>query len=96
MTVAPNGMYDRDQEIPRTEVTLKHLLTHTSGLTRATNVQGGVTSDVAESFRQNEIMTMTSMVESVWGELKGQVTALSEVPLTSHPGESFQFSVGYI
>ena len=95
MTVAPNGMYDRDQEIPKTEVTLQHLLTHTSGLTRATNVRGGVANDVAESFRQNEIMTMTSMIESAWGGLKGQVSALSEMPLTSHPGESFQFSVGY-
>ena len=85
MLVAPNGDLDVPFEEANKQITIRHLLTHTSGFTYPPQVLG--LGDVAEQY--NEIGLL-------WGAastLEEFVDILSQIPLVSHPGETFNYSV---
>jgi CubicO group peptidase (beta-lactamase class C family) len=93
MLVAPGGSYTATLEPAKTEITLRHLITHTSGLTYGTNVSG--VGDVAEQYDEFGVMSCLQgspnrQIES----LQGEVEFLSQLPLIAHPGESWNYSVG--
>lgn len=93
MLVAPGGSYTATLEPAKTEITLKHLITHTSGLTYGTNVSG--VGDVAEQYDEFGVMSClrghpNRKIES----LQGEVEFLAQLPLIAHPGESWNYSVG--
>ena len=54
MLVAPGGSYAATLEPAKTEITLRHLITHTSGLTYGTLVSG--VGDVAEQYDEFGVM----------------------------------------
>ena len=54
MLVAPGGSYESTLEPARTDITLRHLITHTSGLTYQTTVSG--VGDVAEQYDEFGVM----------------------------------------
>jgi CubicO group peptidase (beta-lactamase class C family) len=93
MLVAPGGSYAATLEPAKTEITLKHLITHTSGLTYGTNVSG--VGDVAEQYDEFGVMScLSGSPNREIGSLKGEVEFLSQLPLIDHPGASWNYSVG--
>lgn len=93
MLVAPGGSYAVTLEPAKTEITLRHLITHTSGLTYGTNVSG--VGDVAEQYDEFGVMAcLTGSPNREIKSLKGEVEFLSQLPLIDHPGASWNYSVG--
>ena len=94
MLVAPGGSYTATLEPAKTEITLRHLITHTSGLTYGTTVSG--VGDVAEQY--DEFNAMGCLRFSDTGRpvesLAGEASFLAQLPLIAHPGESWNYSVG--
>ena len=87
MLVAPEGNYDNALEEAKTPITLRHLISHTSGLTYGTGVTG--VGDVAEQYDEFGVMSCF-----VGKSLREQTEMLSQLPLISHPGEAWNYSVG--
>lgn len=93
MLVAPGGSYAVTLEPAKTEITLRHLITHTSGLTYGTNVSG--VGDVAEQYDEFGVMAcLTGSPNREIKSLEGEVEFLSQLPLIDHPGASWNYSVG--
>jgi CubicO group peptidase (beta-lactamase class C family) len=93
MLVAPGGSYAATLEPAKTEITLRHLITHTSGLTYGTNVSG--VGDVAEQYDEFGVMScITGSPNREIESLEGEVEFLSQLPLIDHPGASWNYSVG--
>jgi len=93
MLVAPGGSYESTLEPAKTEITLRHLITHTSGLTYQTTVSG--VGDVAEQYDEFGVMgcfrpSKDRAIES----LEAEAEFLAQLPLISHPGEAWNYSVG--
>ena len=84
MLVAPNGSFDLPFEEAKRSITIRHLLTHTSGFTYPPAVLG--VGDVAEQYAEVFIANRPDTREE-WLDL------LSQIPLVAHPGESFHYSV---
>lgn len=89
MLVAPEGNYDNTLEEAKTAITLRHLITHTSGLTYQPNVTG--VGDVAEQYAEFGIM---SCYQAGGATLAEHMEMLSQLPLIAHPGEAWNYSVG--
>ncbi len=84
MVVAPLGDLDVPFAIAKSKITIRNLLTHTSGFTYSPDVLG--VGDVAEQYAELGVMSQRySLVENL--EL------LSQIPLVAHPGTSFNYSV---
>lgn len=85
MLVAPNGDLDAPFEEANKLITVRHLLTHTSGFTYPPQVLG--VGDVAEQYDE---------IGLLWGaasNLEEFADILSQIPLVAHPGETFNYSV---
>lgn len=91
--VALAGSYDSQLEPVRSPMLVKHLLTHTSGLTYSSDITG--VGDVAQAYKDLRILTLDSNVESELGSLEAHVNQLAELPLVSQPGDEFNYSVSY-
>ncbi len=85
MLVAPGGDLDVPFEEANKAITIRHLITHTSGFTYPPQVLG--VGDVAEQYDE---------IGLLWGaaaDLTEFVDILSQIPLVAHPGETFNYSV---
>ena len=89
MLVAPAGSYDNTLEDAKRPLTLRHLISHTSGLTYGTNVTG--VGDVAKQYDEFGVM---SCYRSGGKTLQEHIEVLAQLPLISHPGEAWNYSVG--
>ena len=95
MLVAPGGSYSATLEPAKTEITLRHLITHTSGLTYSTAVSG--VGDVAEQYDEFNAMgciRITSAdADREVTSLADEAIFLAQLPLIDHPGASWNYSV---
>lgn len=66
---------------PERPITVKHLLTHTAGLT-----YGWGNDNVSELYRKTKVFEVSS--------LKEFIDKLTKLPLMSNPGEKYEYSVG--
>ena len=81
MRVLTGGLADRPETTPAVRpITVKHLLTHTSGLTYTWG-----NDTVSESYRRAKIFEAPS--------LKEFVARVAKMPLTAQPGERFNYGV---
>ena len=85
MLVAPNGDLDIPFEEADKPITIRHLLTHTSGFTYPPQVLG--VGEVAQQY--NDIGLLSGAASS----LEEFADILSQIPLVAHPGETFNYSV---
>ena len=95
MLVAPGGSYETTLEPAREEITLRHLISHTSGLTYQTNVTG--VGEVAQQYDEFGVMACFSgdgPEGRKISSLAEEVAFLAQLPLIDHPGESWNYSVG--
>ena len=83
MVVAPNGDLDMPFEEAKGPITIRNLLTHTSGFTYPPAVLG--VGDVAKQYEELNILGAPSLDDFL--------DILSQVPLVAHPGEAFNYSV---
>ena len=83
MLVAPGGSLSSMFEEAATPITVRHLLTHTSGFTYPPEVLG--VGEVAEQYNEVGVLATSSMSE--FTEL------LAQLPLVAQPGETFNYSV---
>lgn len=88
MLVAPGGSYDTTLESAKTQITLRHLISHTSGLTYWTSVTG--VGDVAEQYDELGVMQCGAEDRQ---NLDEEVRFLAQLPLIAHPGESWNYSL---
>ena len=86
MFVAPNGSFEETFEEARREITVKDLLTHTSGFTYQTFVTGR--GDIAKQYDDLKVFR-----EWQSATLDEHMDLLSQIPLVAHPGETFTYSV---
>ncbi len=89
MLVAPGGSYDNTLEEAKTPITLRHLISHTSGLTYGTGVTG-----VGDVARQYDEFGMMFCYGPGGKTLQEHIEVLAQLPLISHPGEAWNYSVG--
>ena len=92
MLVAKDGSYDSQLKPAIRDITLFDLLTHTSGLTYTSEVIG--LGDIADTYRDLDIFTLESIIESDTGDLEKHTAKLAQLPLVAQPGEQFVYSVG--
>jgi CubicO group peptidase (beta-lactamase class C family) len=86
--VAPGGSYDATMQELKTPITLRHLISHTSGLTYFTSVTG--VGDVAKQYDEFGVM----MCRGPGGKtLQDHMEMLAQLPLISQPGEEWHYSV---
>ncbi|MDA8535082.1 beta-lactamase family protein [Pseudomonadales bacterium] len=84
MVVAPMGDLDVPFEIARAPITIRNLLTHTSGFTYNPLVLG--LGDVAYQYAELEVMSQKFSLEE-------NLEMLAQIPLVAQPGASFNYSV---
>ena len=84
LLVAPGGSFESAFEELTREITVKDLLTHTSGFTYGESVIG--LGDVAKQYDEMGVMSMGNTLED-------NLVLLAEVPLIAQPGKSFNYSV---
>ena len=77
MVVAPLGDLDVPFETAKTKITIRNLLTHTSGFTYRPDVLG--VGDVAEQYAELGVMTQNYSLEE-------NLELLAQIPLVAHPG----------
>lgn len=92
MLVAEGGSYDTQLTPANRQITIYDLLTHTSGFTYSSDITGR--GDIANAYRDLEIFSLRSSVESEIGDLAAHTAKLSELPLVTQPGARFTYSVG--
>ena len=92
MLVAEGGSYDTQLTPVSRQITIFDLLTHTSGFTYSSDITGR--GDIANTYRDLEIFSLPSSVESETGDLAAHTAKLSELPLVAQPGAQFTYSVG--
>ena len=94
LVVAFGGSYDSQLEAARSPMLVKHLLTHTSGLTYSTDITG--VGDVAQAYKDLKILSLDSNVQTELATLEEHINQLAELPLVSQPGDEFNYSVSYV
>lgn len=86
MMVAPAGDYGNQFEPQKRAITIRDLVTHTSGFTYSENIAGF--GDVGKTYTDLQLFSPRG------GKNLGEhVATLAEVPLVAHPGEQFNYSV---
>lgn len=85
MLVAPGGSLSSTFEEASGPITIRHLLTHTSGFTYPPAVLG--VGDVAEQYAEIGLVGNGATSIQEFTEL------LAQLPLVAHPGETFNYSV---
>ena len=89
---------DSDKTVGRSslepELTIKHLLTHTSGLTRRAKSTSRYRLSCA-AYLQDRVLTLGACAESQLGALSMHVEKLGDIPFYAPPGLVFEYSVGF-
>ncbi len=93
MLVADGGSYDSQLRVAEEPITVRHLLTHTSGFTYSSDITG--VGDIADTYNSLRLLTLESNSISRWGSLHDHLMKLSELPLVAEPGTKFTYSVSY-
>ena len=88
MLVAPGGSYDATLQEAKSQITIQHLISHTSGLTYGTGVTG--VGDVAKQYDEFGIMGCYGSETKPMSE---HLEVLAQLPLIAHPGEAWNYSV---
>jgi CubicO group peptidase (beta-lactamase class C family) len=86
MFVAPNGSFEANFEEAKREITIRDLLTHTSGFTYHTFITGQ--GDVAKQYDDLSVFWLASKET-----MAQHMSTLSQIPLLAHPGETFTYSI---
>ena len=86
MMVAPGGDYRNQFEPQKRAITIRDLVTHTSGFTYSENIAGF--GDVGKTYTDLKIFSPRG-----GKNLAEHMETLAEVPLVAHPGEQFNYSV---
>ena len=94
MTVAVDPAISLDARPAKTVMTIRHLLTHTSGLTYT--IAG--TNFVQNEYRRLGVLPFTGALEPTDGprahDLDAMIEALAQIPLLHEPGSAYNYSVG--
>ncbi|MDC2963354.1 beta-lactamase family protein [Gammaproteobacteria bacterium] len=93
MLVAEGGSYDSQLRAAKVPITIRQLLTHTSGFTYSSDITG--VGDIADTYNSLRLLTLEANSFSRWGSLHDHVIKLAELPLVAEPGEKFTYSVSY-
>jgi CubicO group peptidase (beta-lactamase class C family) len=91
MMVAPDGDYNNQFEPAKREITLLDLVTHSSGFTYPENIAGF--GDVGKAYSELGIFSTGTLGPGGGKTMIEHMQTLSEVPLVSHPGSEFNYSV---
>ena len=86
LMVFPEGSYSNTLETLKRPITIRDLLTHTSGFTYGASIIGA--SDVANAYDQ------VNPINNYERNAEDNMTSLAELPLVGQPGEAFNYSVG--
>tara|TARA_B100000579_G_scaffold27254_1_gene19195 strand:- start:1582 stop:2883 length:1302 start_codon:yes stop_codon:yes gene_type:complete len=86
LMVFPEGSYRNTLQSLKRPITIKDLLTHTSGFTYGASIIGA--SDVANAYDQ------VNPIDNYTRNSSENMASLSELPLVGQPGEAFNYSVG--
>ncbi len=84
LLVAPRGSFDSSFEELSRPITIKDLLTHTSGFTYGETVIG--LGDIAKQYDELGVMSQRHTLDE-------NIELLAEVPLVAQPGTAFNYSV---
>ena len=89
------GVEDGDLDKPQQEleraVTIRDLLTHTSGLTYSVDIVGR--EEVAQLYADLGIFPLDERTDDNLSEISDHVAALTQLPLVEQPGQRFIYSV---
>jgi|ETN07SMinimDraft_1059922.scaffolds.fasta_scaffold30542_2 CubicO group peptidase (beta-lactamase class C family) len=91
MILADNLTFENGTSPSLESLTVNNLLTHTSGLTYSSSING--ISTISNMYRNLGIFEMESERLNTLGPLKEHVKKLTELDLISPPGERFNYSV---
>ena len=86
MMVAPEGDFSNQFEPQNRQITIRDLITHTSGFTYSENIAGF--GDVGRTYTDLELFSPRAGLS-----LLEHIERLSEVPLVAQPGTEFNYSV---
>jgi CubicO group peptidase (beta-lactamase class C family) len=86
LMVFPEGSYGNTLQTLKRPITIRDLITHTSGFTYGTSIIGQ--SDVADAYDQ------VNPIDNYQRNAQDNMTSLSELPLVGQPGDAFNYSVG--
>ena len=86
MMVAPEGDFSNQFETQNRQITIRDLITHTSGFTYSENIAGF--GDVGRTYSELELFSPRAEFS-----LREHIERLSEVPLVAQPGTEFNYSV---
>jgi CubicO group peptidase (beta-lactamase class C family) len=92
LMVVPGGDYDNPAEELQRDVTIRDLLTHTSGLTYSQDITGR--EEIAKVYAELGIFAIDGLAKSELGALSQHIEQLEQLPLVFQPGEAFVYSVG--
>ena len=90
MKVAVNGSLSSDLIPAHQQITIRHLISHSSGLTEAKRFSSNMT-EVQNLYRQEGLFRRNSSL----GSLADHVKALAKIPLVFHPGARKAESISY-
>jgi len=89
LMVAPGGDFNNQFEPAKRKITIRDLVTHTSGFSYGQAVAGF--GDVGKLYDELQLFSQMGAPDK---NLLDHLNNLSEVPLVAHPGEEFNYSVG--
>jgi CubicO group peptidase (beta-lactamase class C family) len=91
MVVAPAGDYSNQFEPQKRQITIRDLVTHTSGFTYSETIAGF--GDVGKTYTELGIFSSGTIGPGGGKTMTEHMRTLSEVPLVAHPGQEFNYSV---
>ncbi len=91
LVVVEDGDLDKPQQELERAVTIRDLLTHTSGLTYSVDIVGR--EEVAQLYADLGIFPLDERTDDNLSEISDHVAALTQLPLVEQPGQRFIYSV---
>lgn len=91
LVVVEDGDLDEPQQDLNRQITIRDLLTHTSGLTYSEDIVGR--EEVAKLYAELGIFPLDERDETGLAGLSDHISALAQLPLVAQPGQRFVYSV---
>ena len=91
LVVVEEGDLNKPQQELERAVTIRDLLTHTSGLTYSEDIVGR--EEVAKLYAELGIFPLDERTDNTMSEVSDHVAALAQLPLVGQPGQRFVYSV---
>ena len=91
LVVVEEGDLNKPQQELERAVTIRDLLTHTSGLTYSEDIVGR--EEVAKLYAELGIFPLDERTDNSMSEVSDHVAALAQLPLVGQPGQRFVYSV---